>query len=85
MLYMHACDMSKMRASDMSHLHACHVQHRYEGLIARDPTVAVAYSYLATAIVAKYQVEIGYRCTQMGLGFAFTAYTNCIQPCSFLI
>lgn len=33
----------------------------YERLLARDPSVAVAHSYLATAIVAKYQVEIGYR------------------------
>jgi tetratricopeptide (TPR) repeat protein len=33
----------------------------YEQLLARDPTVAVAHSYLATAIVGKYQVEIGYR------------------------
>ncbi len=56
----------------MLKMHACHMQHRYEGLIARDPTVAVAYSYLATAIVAKYQVEIGYRYTQTGSGFACT-------------
>jgi tetratricopeptide (TPR) repeat protein len=33
----------------------------YEKLLQRDSSVAVAYSYLATAIVAKYQVEIGYR------------------------
>ena len=33
----------------------------YETLLARDPNVATALSYLATAIVAKYQVEIGYR------------------------
>jgi tetratricopeptide (TPR) repeat protein len=33
----------------------------YEKLLARDPSVATALSYLATAIIAKYQVEIGYR------------------------
>jgi tetratricopeptide (TPR) repeat protein len=33
----------------------------YEKLLALDPSVAMAHSYLATAIVAKYQVEIGYR------------------------
>ncbi len=72
MLYMHACAILKMHVGDMFNMHARHVHHRYEGLIARDPTVAVAYSYLATAIVAKYQVEIGYRYTQTGLGFACT-------------
>jgi tetratricopeptide (TPR) repeat protein len=33
----------------------------YQRLLERDSSSAMAHSYLATAIVAKYQVEIGYR------------------------